>query len=347
MHQSNSIHTESYSLCRRLYIACQAIVFSESTTSSQDLISDLLDFDVQKSAHIPPTIVGIGLLLASVAAPIAHRTAEPLILTQSKNPRFYNPIEHSDSDIYQDELSRMDTETTNPIDTDKIQKRKRIWDKIFSRVPTASPSLDELSKGAAFSFKNFLEKTRRKRDEYNGTSEIRLDNSPVLSTASVSETNLSHDISPDHIHDKLQRSHYFHSEMQFIMTLVDISERLVSVPKTARQSSLIAELSLLNHNLPACVCIPFWCPAVSSNPTHHQVARIALSDCVVLNSADRVPFLMLVEVIETDTNYPGNGRRSIAHAKTPTSDDVPSLKMLSISSSPTRSDGPGTIFNFF
>jgi hypothetical protein len=56
---------------------------------------------------------------------------------------------------------------------------------------------------------------------------------------------------------------------------------------------------------------------------------------------------MLVEVIETDTNYPGNGRRSIAHAKTPTSDDVSSLKMLSISSSPTRSDGPGTIFNFF
>ena len=127
------------------------------------------------------------------------------------------------------------------------------------------------------------------------------------------------------------------------MTLVDISERLVSVPRTARQSSLIAELSLLNHNLPACVCIPFWCPAISSNPTHHQVARIALSDCVVLNSADRVPFLMLVEVIETDENYPGGGRRSIAHVKTPKSngEHPPPLDTTFIATSPSKSIDAG------
>ncbi len=86
----------------------------------------------------------------------------------------------------------------------------------------------------------------------------------------------------------LLRSNYFRSEIQFVLTLVDIATRLVIVPKEARMSALHAELTLLNHNLPAEICLPLWCPATTDKPYHHRVVRISPSDAVVLNSAERV-----------------------------------------------------------
>lgn len=88
----------------------------------------------------------------------------------------------------------------------------------------------------------------------------------------------------------LLRSNYFRSEMQFLLALVDIANRLVIVPKEARMSALHAELTLLNHNLPAEVCLPLWCPATCEKPYHHRIVRISPSDAVVLNSAERVKF---------------------------------------------------------
>ena len=71
----------------------------------------------------------------------------------------------------------------------------------------------------------------------------------------------------------LQDSHYFHSEIQLLTTLIEISDRLRPLPREARQSSLIAELPLLNHNFPADLCIPLWCPADSKHLYHHRVVR--------------------------------------------------------------------------
>ena len=51
------------------------------------------------------------------------------------------------------------------------------------------------------------------------------------------------------------RSHYLHSELQFIQALEAISNRLLVVPKPARVSALRAELTSLNHQLPAEACI--------------------------------------------------------------------------------------------
>jgi hypothetical protein len=166
---------------------------------------------------------------------------------------------------------------------------------------TASPSLEELSGGSAFTFKTFIEKTAKKAsisintaltsDVFKPKSPISLKENGILKDSGiVGFRKLSDSFLKD---EKLMTSHHLYSEMQFIMTLVDISDRLRSVPKQARQSTLIAELTLLNHNLPAEVYIPFGC-----KKKQHKVARISLTDCVVLNSADRVPFLMMVEVFE-------------------------------------------------
>ncbi|CAO3610901.1 unnamed protein product [Cunninghamella echinulata] len=93
------------------------------------------------------------------------------------------------------------------------------------------------------------------------------------------------------------KSGYFRSEMQFLIALSDIAERLVAVPKHARVSALHAELSLLNHNLPAEICLPLWCSG-SCSPFHHRVVRVSPSDAVVLNSAERAPYLLMIEVLD-------------------------------------------------
>ncbi|KAI8393409.1 kinase-like domain-containing protein [Radiomyces spectabilis] len=101
----------------------------------------------------------------------------------------------------------------------------------------------------------------------------------------------------------LLRSNYFRSEMQFLLALVDIATRLVIVPKAARMSALHAELTLLNHNLPAEICIPLWCPATAEKPYHHRVVRISPSDAVVLNSAERAPYLLMIEVLDDELSF--------------------------------------------
>ncbi|SAL99253.1 hypothetical protein [Absidia glauca] len=101
----------------------------------------------------------------------------------------------------------------------------------------------------------------------------------------------------------LLKSNYFRTEIQFLLALVDIATRLVIVPKPARMSALHAELALLNHNLPAEVCLPLWCPATTDKPYHHRVVRINPSDAVVLNSAERAPYLLMIEVLEDEMSF--------------------------------------------
>lgn len=50
---------------------------------------------------------------------------------------------------------------------------------------------------------------------------------------------------------QMLRSHYCRSQIRFLLLLEDISNRLLVVPKPARVPALRAELTSLNHNLPA------------------------------------------------------------------------------------------------
>lgn len=125
---------------------------------------------------------------------------------------------------------------------------------------------------------------------------------------------------------RLLRSNYCRMQTEFLLSLQDISARLLLLPKPARLSALRAELTALNHKLPAEVCFPLWCnadardgqeaastsaPATSfahsdqamSSGRHHRVVRINPSEAVVLNSADRVPFLLHVEILRDDLDF--------------------------------------------
>lgn len=107
---------------------------------------------------------------------------------------------------------------------------------------------------------------------------------------------------------KLLRQNYFRSETQFLTALEDISNRLVVVPKPARLSALRAELALIAQDLPAEVDIPVICPAtlvdgVPSKSKHHRIVRLNPAEATVLNSAEKVPYLLMVEVLRDDFSF--------------------------------------------
>ncbi|KAG0214357.1 Phosphatidylinositol 4-kinase pik1alpha (PI4-kinase)(PtdIns-4-kinase) [Mortierella sp. GBA30] len=155
-----------------------------------------------------------------------------------------------------------------------------------------SPSLEDLRGGQAF---------KLRRDRFAGSSpRYSHDTAPSSPISLKFSDRDSMDGRSSAASLEMARRSYFHSEMQFLLALVDIATRLVIVPKPARLSALRAELTLLNHNLPAEICVPLWCHATVENPHHHRVVRIPPQDAVVLNSADRVPYLLQVEVLETD-----------------------------------------------
>ncbi|XP_043921543.1 phosphatidylinositol 4-kinase beta isoform X2 [Protopterus annectens] len=83
-------------------------------------------------------------------------------------------------------------------------------------------------------------------------------------------------------------------EKEFIKSLMGIGKRLATMPtKEQKTQRLISELSLLNHKLPARV----WLPTASFD---HHVARVPHTQAVVLNSKDKAPYLIYVEVLECE-----------------------------------------------
>jgi phosphatidylinositol 4-kinase len=107
---------------------------------------------------------------------------------------------------------------------------------------------------------------------------------------------------------RLLRQNYFRSQTAFLTALEDISNRLVMVPKPARLSALRAELALIAQDLPAEVDIPIICPPTlaggsPSKSRHHRIVRLNPAEATVLNSAEKVPYLLMVEILRDDFNF--------------------------------------------
>ncbi|KAL3889101.1 hypothetical protein ACJMK2_001456 [Sinanodonta woodiana] len=83
-------------------------------------------------------------------------------------------------------------------------------------------------------------------------------------------------------------------QIEFIKALMAIGKKLQQQPtKELRTSRLIAELAMLNLNLPARV----WLPTEDAS---HHVVRIPHTQSVVLNSKEKAPYLIYVEVLDCD-----------------------------------------------
>ncbi|KRX13589.1 Phosphatidylinositol 4-kinase beta [Trichinella nelsoni] len=84
--------------------------------------------------------------------------------------------------------------------------------------------------------------------------------------------------------------------LEFVRSLMAIGNRLRSIPdRNTRCTRLIAELAMLNLNLPARVWLPLY-----SSEFCHLIVRIPPNAGVILNSKDKAPYLLYVETVDID-----------------------------------------------
>lgn len=80
-------------------------------------------------------------------------------------------------------------------------------------------------------------------------------------------------------------------------SLIEIGRNLTALPsKSEKNSVLRMRLNLINKNLPARVWLPL------TNMPHH-VVRIKEEKAAVLNSKDKTPYIIYVEVVEVQDTY--------------------------------------------
>lgn len=84
------------------------------------------------------------------------------------------------------------------------------------------------------------------------------------------------------------------AELEFIKSLICIGKLLSTLDtKEAKTTRLLGELGTLNLNLPARVWLPL-------HNTPHHVVRIPPQAAAVLNSKDKAPYIIYVEVVEVE-----------------------------------------------
>eukprot|EP00911_Craspedida_sp_UC1_P001890 UC1_evm1s1451 len=105
------------------------------------------------------------------------------------------------------------------------------------------------------------------------------------------------------------------AEMVFVKALMSLGDRLVAFKeRDTRRSQLHAELALLNLNLPARVYLPLCiggthevgarsgsdASRVRTGLRHHHVVRVPPLEGITLNSKEKAPYMLQVEVIECE-----------------------------------------------
>ena len=318
----------SFKTCRRLYNRVQRIVFGSVDPPRREKIKDNM---------LPVTVLS-SVILGSVAAPFLARHAGPLAIAQARKPR---PVSDMISDNVQTQrLARGNTIAAAPA---RHSRRPRPpsrnsdpEDPGSSLSPTQRPRDMAAAKETR---RKSAAPAPRPASGVQRPSLLSVDVEARLSSSSLPDlrnTRLSPIPTPrapaglvpkqDHAHRahsarpltptalphfqkvRLLRSNYFRNETQFLSALEDISNRLVVVPKPARLSALRAELALIARDLPAEVDIPVICPArlkdgVASHSRHHRIVRINPAEATSLNSAERVPYLLMVEVLLQDFDF--------------------------------------------
>lgn len=297
----------AFRTCQRVYNRCQRILFEDPEPVGRpprSLLQKFLPvFETRKKVlpnNARSCLVGIGAGLAGIGCPELAAYGGGVALQQGRRPHESDakPTPADDDDGPQEPMA-LPVPTEAPQEPKPKPKPKRsepdpIRDAFgqneeaqlamrLSRISSAS--VPELSAHAdaprAIASTNDV-----------GASDARLDASSYSAAAKR----------------QYLRSHYGRTATQFLQALQDIAARLQPLPKLARLSALRAELTALNHTLPTEVCFPTWCSGTADDHAghaerHHRVVRISASEAVVLNSADRVPYLLHVEVLRNDLDF--------------------------------------------
>jgi hypothetical protein len=306
----------AFKTCRRIYNKVQHIVFGAGDIRRREKIYQ----------NVLPVTVLSAVILGSVAVPQLSTFAGPMAISQARRP------------IIQVEERTEISQNQNPPRSNTLPPNgKLVRGRPVSMQDPPKPKLDlntkaEISlahqesvaqQGGAM--KMALQKAGISDPRGSSTPDVRLKPNPKEPSSERSSREPSRTrsaFSRRHSHQtkggpsplsdaqkaRLLRSNYFRCETQFIAALENISNRLVQIPKPARLSALRAELALVNNDLSVEVDIPVLCPAtlVDGSPSrtrHHRVVRINGAEATVLNSAEKVPYLLMIEILRDDFDF--------------------------------------------
>ena len=320
----------AFKTCRRIYNRVQRIVFGSAEPQRREKIKE----------NVLPVTVLSSLVLASIAVPFLPAHAGPLAIAQARKPR---PIEDIISDNVQTakvgrsktvvgasprtkqrrtgqghsdpEDGRMSKASSprpkEPREHKDLRRQAAARPPPMVRAPSAHhrPSLLAMDPEARLSSSSL--------PDFRDPKSSPLPTPPATAGLGpkadhVARRHVPRPLTPTALNRpqkiRLLRSNYFRSETQFLSALEDISNRLVIVPKPARLSALRAELALIAQDLPAEVDIPTLSPptlkdGIASQSQHHRIVRINPAEATSLNSAERVPYLLMVEVLKEDFDF--------------------------------------------
>ncbi|XP_037549208.1 phosphatidylinositol 4-kinase beta [Nematolebias whitei] len=147
--------------------------------------------------------------------------------------------------------------------------------------PSSGPLPDRSDQGEAF-----VSPTRRTHQRSKSDATM------VSSGSSASLRRTGSNPKVEAVHEEPER---LRPQREFVKSLFGIGKRLATLPtKEQKTQRLISELSLLNHKLPARV----WLPTADHQ---HHVCRVPHTQAVVLNSKDKAPYIIYVEVLECES----------------------------------------------
>jgi hypothetical protein len=331
---ASDFNSHSFKTCRRIYNKVQRIVFGSAEPQRREKIKEnILPVTVLSSlvlASIAAPFLPRHAGPLAVAQARKPRPAEDMIsdnvqaarvgrsntVAGPASPRPRRPKQGAGHSDPEDERSfKSPASRPKDIDTSKELRRKAARPPHANRTPSAHQRPSLLSGSAearlsSSSLPDFRQPATSPLPTPPPTAG--LGPRPDHHTSRKHHAHLPRPLTPTALSRtqkrRLLRSNYFRNETQFLSALEDISNRLVIVPKPARLSALRAELALIAQDLPAEVDIPVISPAtlkdgIASQSQHHRIVRINPAEATSLNSAERVPYLLMVEVLTEDFDF--------------------------------------------
>ncbi|RDW59708.1 hypothetical protein BP6252_12795 [Coleophoma cylindrospora] len=362
--------SEAFKTCRRLYNKVQHIVFGLSETKEAEKIKE----------NVLPVTVLASFVLASVAVPFLPKWAGPLAIAQARKPQSTGDIISDASQTQQKIVRSHTTAATSSrsrrnkdgiLAANGPDVRKG---RAETRPQSSGSSSGKRPQSSGSGRRTPMEPRRPAHLELQATDprlssaslplpEMRSPRIPPRPSTPASAgpihrhidlvsrrpTHLARALTPSTLSPsqkvKLLRQNYFRCQTQFLTALEDISNRLVIVPKPARLSALRAELALIAQDLPAEVDIPVICPAtlvdgVASKSRHHRIVRLNPAEATVLNSAEKVPYLLMVEVLRDDFSFdPNTGDNQVLLTKLLSEQGSHRRRIFDLSESARSSNG--------
>ncbi|KAI9167427.1 Phosphatidylinositol 4-kinase pik1 [Paramyrothecium foliicola] len=319
----------AFQTCRRVYNKVQHVVFGLADAGRHEKIKE----------NVLPVTVLSSFVLASVALPMIPQWAGPLAVAQARKPQpaeieappemkeFSKPTRaHTVNAVTTKSKRAKDVRTSSASHgKDSLEPRQhtpRSSSHTSLRSPSPRPKpTHETTRPSALELKSL---EARLSSASLPLPSPRMVTRPATPVSATMAPRPGESLNRRHSHHtkailggsnlstaektRMLRQNYFRSQTQFLTALEGISNRLVIVPKPARLSALRAELALVSQDLPAEVDIPVICPptlvdGAPAKSRHHRIVRLNPGESTVLNSAEKVPYLLMAEVLRDDFSF--------------------------------------------